>query len=162
MSRLNPDKLSVEFREGVTQTEPITPRYYTLTHSDITAELFLTIELTYAYDKANSTRDEVLGHWINVGEGYFYYVYLYVGDQFSPSVSAMRDAIFRKELPLALEAIRYGDQKFFSVHLELDHVPIVVHFNSTNPNINRIEKWGTFQDYRTSLQRLPRDVRGPN
>lgn len=154
MSRLNPDKLSVEFREGVAQTEPITSRRYTLTHSDITAELFLTIGLTYAYDKINSIRDEVLGHWINIGEGYFYYVYLYVGDQFCPSVSAMRDAIFRKELPLALEAIRYGDRKFFSVHLELDHVPIVVHFNSMNPYINRIEKWGTFQDYKLKNQKL--------
>lgn len=65
MSDFNPDKLSVEFRKGVTTTEPIIPRCYTLTHSDITAELFLTIGLTYAYDKIdNNMRDEVLGQWI--------------------------------------------------------------------------------------------------
>ena len=46
MSKLNPEKLSVEFRDGVTNTEPILGRRYTLTHSDITAELFLTIGLT--------------------------------------------------------------------------------------------------------------------
>ncbi len=40
MSKLNTDKLSVEFRNGVTSTEPILGRRYTLTHSDITAELF--------------------------------------------------------------------------------------------------------------------------
>jgi hypothetical protein len=40
MSKLNPEKLSVEFRQGVTPTEPIILRRYTLTHSDITAELF--------------------------------------------------------------------------------------------------------------------------
>lgn len=40
MSKLNPEKLSVEFRDGVTGTEPILGRRYTLTHSDITAELF--------------------------------------------------------------------------------------------------------------------------
>jgi hypothetical protein len=61
MSKLNPEKLSVEFRQGVTPTEPIIPRRYTLTHSDITAELFLTIGSYYAYDKITAMRDEVLG-----------------------------------------------------------------------------------------------------
>jgi len=48
MSKLNLEKLSVGFREGVTSTSPIVPRRYTLTHSDITAiaELFLTIGST--------------------------------------------------------------------------------------------------------------------
>lgn len=143
MSRLNPEKLSVEFREGVTTTEPIIPRRYTLTHSDITAELFLTIGLSYAYDKTNSMRDEVLGEWINVGEKYFFSVYLYVDGQ----LTAIRDSVFRRELPLALEAIRYGDKEFFSVHSEFDNFPIMVYFMSTNPQYNKIENWGTFSDY---------------
>ena len=46
MSRLKPEKLSVEFRKGVTTTEPIIPRRYTLTPSYITADLFLTIGIT--------------------------------------------------------------------------------------------------------------------
>ncbi|NFF79280.1 hypothetical protein FCV38_20465, partial [Clostridium sporogenes] len=75
MSKLNPEKLSVEFRDGVTSTEPILGRRYTLTHSDITAELFLTIGLTYAYDKISSMRDEVLGEWIEKGKNYFFHVY---------------------------------------------------------------------------------------
>jgi hypothetical protein len=53
MERLNPEKLHVEFRPGVTEAEPIIPRRYTLTHSDITADLFLTIAPEYAYDKIN-------------------------------------------------------------------------------------------------------------
>ena len=72
MSRLKPEKLSVEFRKGVTTTEPIIPRRYTLTHSDVTADLFLTIGLIYAYDKVNAMRDEVLGEWINAQNGYFF------------------------------------------------------------------------------------------
>ena len=48
MSKLNLEKLSMGFREGVISTSPIVPKRYTLTHSDITAtaELFLTIGLT--------------------------------------------------------------------------------------------------------------------
>lgn len=147
MSRLNPEKLSVEFRKGVTATKPIIPRRYTLTHSDVTAELFLTIGLTYAYDKINAMRDEVLGEWIKKGENHFYYVYLYVDGEFGTMVTAIRNYVFRRELPLALEAIRYGDRKFFTVHPQLDNVPIIVYFHSANPYFNRIENWGTFSKY---------------
>lgn len=147
MSKLNPEKLSVEYREGVTATEPIIPRRYTLTHSDITAELFLTIGLSYAYDKTTAMRDEVLGEWIKTSEKYCFCAYLYVDGQFGPGVSAIRDAVFRRELPLALEAIRYGDKEFFNVHFEFDNYPIIVYFMSASPQYNKIENWGTFSDY---------------
>lgn len=147
MSRLNPEKLLVEFGKVITTTEPIIPRRYTLTHSDITAELFLTIGLSYAYDKTNAMRDEVLGEWIKKREGYFFHVYLFVDGQFSPMVAAIRNYVFRRELPLALEAIRYGDREFFITHPELNNSPLIVYFMSTNPQFNRIENWGTFSDY---------------
>lgn len=150
MSKLNPEKLSVEFRQGVTPTEPIMPRRYTLTHSDITAELFLTIGLNYAFDKINSMRDEVLGEWVNVRNQYYYHVYLDVDGQFGPAAATIRNKIFVRELPLALEAIRYGDNKFFSARPELNHVPIMVYFISSIPKFNRIENWGTFAEYEIS------------
>jgi len=147
MSLLKPEKLSVEFRKGVTTTEPIIPRRYTLTHSDITADLFLTIGLIYAYDKVNAMRDEVLGEWMKTQEGYFFYVYLYVDGQYGPDVAATRNYIFRRELPLALESIRYGDKDFFTAHPELNYAPIIVHFSSTDSQYNKTEDWGTFSDY---------------
>lgn len=148
MSRLKPEKLSVEFRKGVTTTEPIIPRRYTLTHSDVTADLFLTIGLIYAYDKVNATRDEVLGEWMNAQNGYFFYVRLYVDNgEYSPEVTSTRNYIFRRELPLALEAIRYGDKDFFGAHPELNYAPIIVYFSSADSQYNKIENWGTFLDY---------------
>jgi hypothetical protein len=147
MSRLSPDKLTVEYREGVTATEPIIPRRYTLTHSDLTAELFLTIGVTYAYDKISEMRDEVLGEWAEQGVDYQFYVYLYVDGQFRKGMAAIRNYIFRRELPLALEAIRYGDRQFFEAHPELDHVPITVFFQSSLPRYHKEENWGTFSDY---------------
>ena len=147
MSKFNPEKLSVEFREGVTTTDPIIPRCYTLTHSDITAELFLTIGLIFAYDKITVMRDEVFGEWVNAKEQYFYYVSLYVDGQLGQGETSIRDYVFRRELPLALEAIRYGDDDFFSAHPELDHVPIIVYFRSTSQQYSKIENWGTFSEY---------------
>ena len=146
MTKLNPEKLSVNYKPGVTRIEPVIPRRYTLTHSDITAELFLTIGLTYDYDKITTMRDEVLGEWIKIRENYFFYVYLQV-DGTSDQQTAIRNLIFRRELPLALEAIRYGDNVFFTSHKALDNVPIIVYFKSANPYYNKIENWGTFSNY---------------
>ncbi len=148
MKRLNPDKLNVEFRPGVTVTEPVLGRKYTLTHSDITAELFLVIGLQFAYDKVTSSRDEVLAEWRYYNGSTILYTYVYVDGQFGPAVSATRDQIFRRELPLALEAIRYGDRAFFLAHTELDTAPIWIRFDSTNPQYNRFEYWGTPNDYK--------------
>jgi len=147
MERLNPEKLNVEFRPGVTTTEPIIGRRYTLTHSDIIAELFLTIGLEYAYDKITGMRDEVLAEW-QTDKGYpFLYVYVYVGD-YGPVITSVRNAVFRRELPLALEAIIYGDSEFFIAHPQLDNAPIWIYFDSTDTNYNKFEYWGTPMDYK--------------
>ncbi|MBP1949340.1 staygreen family protein [Virgibacillus litoralis] len=151
MSILNPDKLYVEFREGITATEPIIHRRYTLTHSDITADLFLTIGLRFAWDKINSMRDEVLGEWTKNRGCYVYNVYLDVDGQSNQTVAAKRNEIFRRELPLALKAIRYGDRRFFMSHPELNNSPIIVHFQSRYPQLNKIENWGTFTEYNSDF-----------
>ena len=147
MSKFNPDKLHVEFREGATYTEPITYRRYTLTHSDETADMFLTIGLRFANDKVTSMRDEVLGEWMMMREGYVYNVYVEVGGQSDQTVLDRRNDIFRRELPLALEAIRYGDHRFFLVYPELNYCSIIVYFLSANPKFNKVENWGTFSQY---------------
>lgn len=147
MNELKPEKLSVEFRAGITPTEPIIPRRYTLTHNDMTADLYLTIGSKYAYDKITVMRDEVLGEWINLKDKYVFYVYLYVSGNYSSEVTAVRNHIFRRELPLALKAIKYGDKDFFIAHSELNLAPIIVHFSSTFDEYNKTENWGTFSDY---------------
>jgi hypothetical protein len=147
MSRLNPDKLTVEFREGVTEIAPIIPRRYTLTHVEVTADLYLTIGPEYAFDKVNAMRDEVLGEWLMVDGSLRYYVYLQLDGQFGQRMVDIRNYVFRRELQLALEAIRYGDRQFFDSHPELDQSPIIVYFLSANPEYNKAESWGTFADY---------------
>ena len=148
LAKLNPEKLSVEFRRGISPISPIIPRRYTLTHSDITAELFLTIGLVYAQDKITSMRDEVLAQWQNWRNQYFLKVFLQVDGESGSEASAIRNMIFRRELPLALEAIRYGDSEFFNAHPQLDYSPIIVYFNSSIPSYNKIENWGTPADYK--------------
>ena len=146
LSTFYPEKLTVEYMDGATTTEPFIPRRYTLTHSDLTGELFLNIEINYAWGKINSLRDEVLGEWKKYGSSLYFYVYLHVDQgQYNPSVLAKRTEIFRRELPLALTAIRYGDRYFFNTFPHLDQAPIIVNFMSAYPQFTRQENWGTFQ-----------------
>lgn len=149
MKKLNPKKLHVEFRPGVTPTEPIIPRRYTLTHSDVTAELFLVVSPEYANDKITEMRDEVLAEWNILNDRYYLKVNCYIdGGEFSPSIDAKRNTVFVKELPLALEAIRYGDRLFFGTHQRLDYSRIYVYFASTYKHLNRVEYWGIVKDYK--------------
>ncbi len=147
MSRFNPDKLTVEYRPSVTPVGPVIPRRYTLTHSDVTAELFLTIGISFAYDKIGPMRDEVLSEWVvNYNNLPYLFVYLDVDGSGSGNPYT-RNFIFRRELPLALEAIRYGDRYLFDTHPMLDNAQIWVWFISSQPTLNRLEYWGNPFDY---------------
>ncbi len=148
MKELNPEKLFVELRPGVTAAEPVLGRKCTLTHSGEASDLNLTIGLQYAYEKINKKRDEVLTEWKMYDGDVILYGYVYVDGLFGPEIAASRDAVFRRELPLALEAVRYGDDKFFEANPELDDAQIWVHFDSTNPDYIRFENWGTLREYK--------------
>ena len=147
MKRLNPDKLYVEYQNNVTAVEPIIGRKYTLTHSDLTGDLFLTIGMEYAYDKVTALRDEFLAEWRMDQDVTFLFGYVYINGKFSPEVAAVRNTIFRRELPLALEAVRYGDREFFEAHPELDFAPIWILFDSSIEEYHRFEYWGSPNDY---------------
>jgi hypothetical protein len=148
LSNFNPEKLFVAYTSDVTASEPVIPRCYTLTHSDITGELFLTIGIQYAWENINPKRDEVLGEWKQNGDSLYYYVNLYIDQgEYNINVAAKRNEIFRRELPLALTAIRYGDRFLFSSCPQLDHTLIIINFISTYPQFARQESWGAFHQF---------------
>ncbi|MEH7176309.1 staygreen family protein [Neobacillus vireti] len=148
MSNFIPEKLSVNYRPGADVTKPVIPRRYTLTHSDLTGDLFLDIGIDYAWDKINSMRDEVLGEWKQSGNSLYYCVYVSIDQgQYTQNISAKRNEIFRRELPLALTAIRYGDRLFFNAYPHLDQAPIFINFMSSYPQFAKRENWGTFQNF---------------
>jgi hypothetical protein len=153
MSRLRPDQLHVRFAGGARPDGPLALRRYTLTHSDLTGDLFLTIGS--AYDKAEISgfwarlmRDEVLAEWREEEEGPALHVFCHVSGGLSLGPARWRYDIFRHELPLALEAFRHGDRTLFEANPALDEAPIVVHFRSSRRRYRRRERWGTPADYR--------------
>lgn len=155
MSRLKPKKLFVKFLSGTNPKEFVTPRRYTLTHSDFTGDLFLSVGAYY--DKKSISgfytrimRDEVLAEWCEDKDGFSIHVYCHVSGGIVLGGAAWRLSIFKSEMPLVLEAIRYGDRDLFTEHPDLDNSPVIIHFKSSKEKYNRIEEWGDIRDYRVT------------
>lgn len=152
MSRLRAEKLHVRFAGGVEADGPVAPRRYTLTHSDSTGDLFLTIDSEYDRKQVSGwytrfMRDEVLAEWRDDGDGPGLHVYCHVSGGLVLGTAGWRYAIFQHELPLVLEAFRLGDRGLFEALPELDEAPIRVHFRSSRRRYRRTERWGTPADY---------------
>lgn len=153
MSRLNPEKLEVRFLPGTLPEGPTTPRRYTLTHSDTSGHLYLTLGPDYDQRQISGwytrlMRDEVLAEWLAGKKSPSLHVYCHVSGGLVFGTPGWRDAIFRRELPLVLEAFRFGDRRLFESEPALGEAPIYVHFSATQVRYNRTEGWGVPDDYR--------------
>ena len=153
MQRLNTEKLHATYLTGATPEQLIVPRRYTLTHSDITGELFLSIGSEYDTKQISGLytrlmRDEVLAELSDDKDILVFRVYCHVSGGFVIGTAKWRYNIFQSELPLVLEAIRYGDRYIFEQKPKLDTVPVLIHFNSTDSRFNKVDKWGTMFEYR--------------
>jgi len=153
MTRLIPEKLHVKYLHNVSPDELVVPRFYTLTHSDSTGDLFLSIGPCYDTKRISGfytrlMRDEVLAELKKDPDGLSLNVYCHVSGGFVLGRAKWRYGIFCSELSLALEAIRFGDKALFDHNPRLDKIPVLVHFKSTNTRYNKTEKWGLLEDYK--------------
>ena len=153
MERLNPEKLHVTYLTGTSPENLVLPRLYTLTHSDRTGELFLTIGGQYDKQQISKLytrlmRDEVLAQLADDRDRPVFKVYCHVSGGLIIGTAKWRYNIFHSELPLVLEAIRYGDRTLFEQNPKIENTPLLIHFQSSNSRFNRVEDWGVMADYR--------------
>ena len=152
MAHLNPEKLHVDLIDDVNAHTFSLPRAYTLTHSDSTGDLFLTIGKSYNLPQISGLytrfmRDEVLAAWLKVNSAYELHLYCHVSGGFLLGPARWRLNIFRSHLRLVLEAFRYGDQEAYNQITGLDMASAVIHFNSHIKKYDLIENWGTMGEY---------------
>jgi hypothetical protein len=152
MEHLKPEKLHIRFLDGSTRDGPHHPRCYTLTHSDATGELFLTIGPIYDHEQISGwytrfMRDEVLASWETDEDEMTLHVHVHVSGGLVLGSAKWRDKIFRQHMPMVLEAFRYGDRGLFKQQPEMDQARIRVHFNASHPEYDRVELWGILRDY---------------
>lgn len=143
----NPSKLRVTFSAGARREGPLYPRRYTLTHSDRTGDLFLTIGPDYDERALRALqvrleRDEVLGEWIRSEGGPTLMLHMMAqGGVPLFGTAAMRCAIFRRYRDLVLDALRYADQDLSRAHPDLERAPIVACFHWRRGR-RECESWG--------------------
>ena len=152
MKRLNPEKLHVAYLTGASRDGPLSPRRYTLTHSDVTGQLFLSIGREYDGKRLSHwytrlMRDEVQAEWQMENGEPSLMVHCHVSGGVVFGWAGMRNGIFHRELPLALEGIRFGDQSFVEAHPALDMASVSVRFHATQERYNVEENWGQLRDY---------------
>jgi Staygreen protein len=151
VTHLNPNLLHIEFIDGVNETGPVTPRVYTLTHSDYTGELYLTIgkEINFPQIEGIYTRlmrDEVLAEW-EVSKPATLHVFCHVSGGLVFGTPGIRYGIFRYHMPMVLEAFCYGDRGLLKEHPELAQGRVVVHFVARQKRYDQDEDWGVLEDY---------------
>ena len=151
MSDLNPEKLHVEYKGSIAENKLDLPRKYTLTHSDSTGDLFLTIGSEYDYEQISGLytrfmRDEVLAEWQKKNGEFELHLYMHVSGGFCFGWTGLRNKIFCYHLPLVLQTIKCGDKNLIKAMPELENTQVIVHFQSKSKKYNRIENHGQIED----------------
>jgi len=162
-----PEKLTVTYSPGTTTTSPAPPssRRYTLTHNDITGELQLTVGRDYNQEQISGfytrlLRDEVVAEWQtgNNGSGTSLHIYCHVsGEEKWLAPPVLRNYIFRREMPLVLECVKYADQQLLDELPHLARARVYVHFQSTIEALDSVECWGILGE-RSSWQQVPTSI----
>lgn len=151
MSQLNPAKLSVTYLEGIDPGRLTVPRIYTLTHSDLSGDLFLSIgtrvnkkQISGLYTRF--MRDEVWAEW-SAQEEFSLIVHCHVSGGFILGCASWRYGIFQEHLPLVLQSLRHGDRKIFIDKPELDNANIRIRFHSKRKEFDKLVLWGEFRQF---------------
>jgi hypothetical protein len=152
MKELNPQKLHVTFRGGISANELSLPRRYILTHSDLSGDLFLTIGSDYDQKQISGfytrlMRDEVLAELKRDALDLALHVYCHVSGGSVFGGTRLRYEILHHHMRMVLEAFHYGDRELVTAHPELDQANVWVHFNSNHKRYDLVENWGLVQTY---------------
>lgn len=148
MKKLNPQKVFVQYRDTMTPYEPIMQRRYTITHSDITAELFVFISEEYAEDQITRMRDEVRVSWEQDKNDIALMGYVIVDGKGVIGNPKIRYTTFYNQMPIALQALRQADRFLFDQYPYLDNAPVLIHFISSNPAYDKTYDFGAIGNYR--------------
>jgi hypothetical protein len=146
---LDETKLHVTLTDAARRDAPLTPRRYTLTHSDRTGDLFLAIGREYDHKALRALqvrleRDEVLGEWVVAEDGPQLVLHMMAqGGLPFFGTAAMRCRIFRHYREMVLEALQCGDRGLAAAHPEVAAAPIIACFHWRHRREER-EPWGTW------------------
>lgn len=156
MASLIPTKLHTRFTSPTDASGPLHPRCYTLTHSDRTGDLFLTVASEYDRKQISGwytrlMRDEILATWQDDESEPSLHVHCHVSGGIVLGSASWRENILRQHMQQVLEAFHYGDRALTLAHPKLNTAKVCVHFHTRQEPRDRVEAWGVFGDYELNL-----------
>ena len=140
-------QIFVEYRDNVGPLAPLEERTYTMTHSDETGDIFVTIELNYAPDQTNKIQDQVYMKWLPIEDKFFLYGEVIIDNDTITGKSDISYEIFSREMPLALHAIYTADLPLFEAYPTLNDTPVIINFLSTDPKYDKLHCYGEISHY---------------
>lgn len=145
-------RLHITFGPGTEKATFSLPRRYTLTHSDLTGEFFLTIAREYNRKQVSGwytrlMRDEVLAEWSQEGGKPSLRLYCHVSGGIVFGSAKMRYGIFQKHMSLVLQAFHEGDRTLFEQDTKLRDAQAVVQFDARQARFRKTEEWGKIGEY---------------
>ncbi|GAX81390.1 hypothetical protein CEUSTIGMA_g8821.t1 [Chlamydomonas eustigma] len=155
-----PSKLDVKFTttETLDSMSALVGRKYTLTHNDVSGELWLTVGTHYNHAQISGfytrlLRDEVIAEWLPDREGSLVpelHLFCHVsGEERWLAPPQLRNYIFRREMPLVLDCVKYAEESSIQLLPEISKAKVYVHFQSTSKDLDRVECWGILGDRST-------------
>jgi len=148
VKELNSQKVFVQYRDIMEPYGPVMGRLYTITHSDITADLFVFVAPEYADDQITKMRDEVRIAWELYKEGIALIGSVIVDGDGVAGNASIRNKIFYNEMPTALQALRQADRFLFDKEPDLENTPVLIQFISNNPEYNKTYDFGVIGIYK--------------
>jgi hypothetical protein len=162
MADLNPNKLHVNYKGVGKKGSLKEPRVYTLTHSDVTGELFLTIGMKVNKKQISGIytqlmRDEVVAEW-QFADQPVLHVHCHVSGGLVFGTARWRKSIFKHHMSMVLQAFRYGDRFFFERYPGLDKSEVMVHYHASQKRLDTVETYKQMRDYRIVTRNETRSV----
>ncbi|CZR99045.1 MULTISPECIES: staygreen family protein [unclassified Clostridioides] len=148
MINLNATNLNVNMVYPVSATEPIRFRRYTVSYSENTNDIYLTIATYFdTLSLGTVSIDKVYGQWAwVVGDIYDLNLFVFVGN-YPYEIARNRYDAFVRVLPIAITSIINGDRLFLVSNSCLLNSKITVRFISSHPTLNRTVDYGSIRTF---------------
>lgn len=117
-------QVTAEYRDNL----DLWNRKYTITHDDETGELCVTIGASFASDRYDSIRDEVILQWVDLDGAPTLVGKVLVSGEGITDENGLRKNIFYRELQGALTGVVQADEALFERQPKLLAAPVLIYF----------------------------------
>ncbi|MDT2044817.1 hypothetical protein CHN50_07805 [Priestia aryabhattai] len=144
----SPRQVDVTYGLGITPTEPMIPRKYTIFPSHQSSIPSIYVGLEFAYDHISKSRNECLASFLFNKGFYSLSLYFYIDHTISEDTALERYMHLLEILPLYLNTLYHSEKAFFQRHPLLEHCPIFLYIDSAHSFLDRKKSLGALYQYK--------------